>query len=96
MIFHAINHFVTGGDEPMESTVHGDDSLAVWVDSGPETDKPDHTHGQPEDGWTWRTDTSGWQKHPDVLTEYASDASEIERLSPWETTLTDGVSKDRS
>jgi len=95
MIQYAINHFVTtdGSNQLANSTVHGDDSLAVWVDSDPETDNPDHTHGQPDEGWTWKTDTSGWEKHPDVLTEYASDTSEIERLSAWETTLTDGVSQ---
>jgi len=93
MIHYAIHHFVTNGDEVMESTVHGDDSLVVWIDSNPKTDNPDHAHDQPEHGWTWRTDTSGWQKHPDVLTEYTSDASKIERLSPWQTTLTDGVTQ---
>jgi len=39
----------------------------------------------------WRTDQSGWKEHPDVLTEYVSDPKNIERLSPWDTTLTDGV-----
>ena len=91
MIHYAINHYVTDGSDPMDSTVHGDDSLAVWVASDPATDPPDHTHEQPEEGWTWRTDTSGWQKHPDILSEYTSDPGEIERLSPWETSLTDGV-----
>ena len=91
MIQYAINHYVTSGDDPMDSTVHGDDSLAVWVESDPQTDAPDHTHEQPDTGWVWRTDQSGWQKHPDVLTEYVSNPENIERLSPWDTTLTDGV-----
>jgi hypothetical protein len=91
MIHYAINHYVTSSDDPINSTVHGDDSLAVWVDSDPQTDTPDHTHEQPSEGWTWRTNQSGWQKHPNILKEYVSDASKIERLSPWDTTLTDGV-----
>ena len=93
MVQYAINHYVTDGDGPMDSTVHGDDSLAVWVDSDPQTDPPDHTHEQPAGGWTWQTDQSGWQKHPDVLTEYVSDASKVERLSPWDTTLTDSATR---
>ena len=93
MVQYAINHYVTSGSEPMESTVHGDDSLAVWVDGDPATASPDQTHEPPSDGWTWRTDTSGWQEHPSVLKEYVSDVAEIERLSPWDTTLTDGVTR---
>lgn len=41
MIYYTINHFVTNGDEPMESIVHSYDSLAVWTDF-------DHTLVQPE------------------------------------------------
>jgi hypothetical protein len=93
MIYYAIDHYVTSGDKPMNSTVHGDDGVVVWVESDPQTDAPDHTYEQPETGWAWRTDQSGWQKHPDVLTEHASDSDNIERLSPWETTLTDGVTR---
>ena len=93
MIHYAINHYVTSGDDTMDSTVHGDDALCVWVDSDPTTDDPDHTHEQPSDGWGWQSDMDGWQKHPEPLSEYVSDPSEIERLDPWETSLTDGTQK---
>jgi len=92
MIHYAIHHYVTSSDsEPMDSTLHGDDALCVWVESDPTTDAPDHTHDQPDDGWGWRTDMDGWQQHPGPLSQYTDDAAEIERLTPWETTLTDGV-----
>ena len=93
MIKYTINHYVTVGDGSMDSSVHGDNALCVWVNSDPTTDDPDHTHEQPSDGWSWTSNMSGWQQHPEPLSEYVSDASEIERLDPWDTSLTDGVQK---
>ena len=93
MIQYAINHYVTSGDDPMDSTLHGDNALCVWTDADPETEDPDYTHDQPSDGWSWKSDMDGWQQHPEPLSEYLSDPSKIERLDPWETTLTEGVQK---
>jgi len=90
MTYYAINHYVVQGDEPMQSTVYGDDSLAVWVSSDPKKDPPDHSHEQPAGGWTWVTDKDGFKQHPSVLDQYDG---EIERRTPWETTLTEGVSQ---
>jgi len=95
MIHYAIRHYVTT-DETTDgmdtSTVHGDDALCVWTDGDPTSDPPDVTHEVPAEGWRWQSDTEDWQKHPAPLTEYASSPSEIVRVSPWETTITDGVS----
>ena len=92
MIHYAINHYVTtSGDDTMDSTVHGDNALCVWDESDPTADAPDHRHDQPDDGWNWQTDMDGWKQHPDPLSQYADDTSEIERLPPWDTTLTEGV-----
>ena len=93
MIEYAINHYVTSGDNPMDNTVHGDDALCVWTDGDPLTDDPDYRHDQPDDGWNWQTDMDSWKEHPDPLSQYADDGSEIERLPPWDTTLTEGVQK---
>jgi hypothetical protein len=94
MIQYAINHFVTtddGTDSIDNSTVHGDDSLHVWVDSDPTTDPADEVHEMPSDGWTWKSDKSGFRKHPTVLEQHGGD---IERLDPWDTTLTDGYTQE--
>jgi len=93
MILYAINHFVTtdeSTDTLADSTVHGDDTLHVWLDSDPTTAPADDVHEMPADGWTWETDKSGFQKHPSVLDQYDG---EIERRDPWETTLTEEFSQ---
>jgi len=93
MIYYTINHFVTtdeSTDSLAESTVHGDDSLHVWIDSDPTTAPADDVHEMPSNGWTWETDKGGFQQHPSVLDQYDG---EIERRDPWETTLTEGVSQ---
>ena len=93
MIQYAINHFVTteSTDSLPESTVHGDDSLHVWVDSDPTTDTADEVHEMPQDGWTWVSDMDGVSQHPTVLEQYDG---AVERRDPWETTLTDGFSQE--
>jgi len=93
MIQYAIQHFVTTDDSTdsiNNTTVHGDDSLHVWLTSDPATDPADEIHEMPPNGWSWQTDTSGWQQHPPVLDQYEG---EIARLTPWETTLTEGYTQ---
>jgi len=70
MIYYTINHFVTqegDGDQLANSTVHGDDSVAVWLVSDHTTDDPDLTIAQPPEGFTWVIDKSGYTKHPPEL-----------------------------
>jgi len=96
MIYYAIRHYVTTDEttDAMDArTVHGDDALCVWTTGDPTTDAPDITHEVPSEGWRWQSDKDGWQKHPKPLSEYASSADDITRLSPWETTITDGVTR---
>jgi len=93
MIQYAINHFVTADestDSLAESTVHGDDSLHVWLDSDPTTAPADDVHEMPAGGWTWETDKRGFQQHPSVIEQYDG---EVERRDPWETTLTEEFSQ---
>lgn len=92
MTKYTIHHFVTGTD-PEETTVHGDDALHIWTDSDPQTDPADVVLDAPSNGWTWESNMSGWKKHPDPLDDYATTPSDITRLSPWETTLTDGYTR---
>jgi len=69
MIQYAINHFVTADestDSLAESTVHGDDSLHVWLDSDPTTAPADDVHEMPAGGWTERLSdvTRGRRRSP--------------------------------
>lgn len=94
MIQYAINHFVTADNSTASiknPTPHGDDSLHVWVGSDPTTDRADEVYEMPDGGWLWEVDKSGFRRHPVVLDQYDVD---IQRLDPWETTLTDGYSKE--
>jgi len=70
MIHYTIDHFVTrDGDSNQlaNSTVHGDDSVAVWLVSDYQTDEPELTIDQPPEGFTWVIDKSGYTKHPPEL-----------------------------
>jgi len=70
MIHYTIDHFVTrDGDSSqlVNNTVHGDDSVAVWLVSDYQTDQPDLTIKQPPEGFTWVIDKSGYTKHPPEL-----------------------------
>jgi len=70
MIHYTINHFVTQDadrNQLANTTVHGDDSVAVWLLSDYQTDDPDLTIDQPPGGFTWVIDKSGYTKHPPEL-----------------------------
>jgi len=53
----------------METTVYGDDSVAIWFGnlSDHQKDSPDITISQPDDGFHWEVDMDGWTEHPDEL-----------------------------
>jgi len=91
-VTYTINHFVTTDDstDPRTSTVHGDDELCIWTQSDPKTDAPDERLEAPQSGWSWVTNTSGWRKHPEPLSEYADNVNDVIRVEPWETVLTEG------
>ena len=118
MIHYTINHYVTDETDTADgaidtSTVHGDDSVAVWLVSDHMTDAPDITIAQPPEGFTWTVDKDGWTEHPpeidpekylDEVRELTTDAEletliddyqagRIKRVSPWDTPLTDGVTR---
>ena len=92
MIYYTINHYVTTdkSTDPFKSSVHGDGALCVWESDDYATTAPDYRHDQSSEGWTWRTDLSGWDTHPDVLDRYVSDPEEITRVDVWDTSVTDG------
>jgi hypothetical protein len=116
MIHYTINHYVTetdDGTDELNSTVHGDDAVELWLTTDYTTDRPQLSIEQPPEGFTWETDPSGYIKHPpeldpeqylDTVESSLTDAEleqakkdyqqkNIKRVSPWDTPLTDGVSK---
>jgi len=100
MIHYTIRHYVTSeaGDtdaagDAETTTVHGDDALCVWVDSDPATAPPDEIYEVSGDGWRWRADGDDWIEHPAPLSNHADSPDAITRLTPWETTITDGVTR---
>jgi hypothetical protein len=114
MIHYTINHYVTNdGTDEFNTTVHGDDSMKVWLTTDFTTDTSQLSIEQPPEGFRWETDPSGYTKHPSELdpTEYLDtikslltdvelqtvkndyEQRNITRVSPWDTPLTDDVSK---
>jgi hypothetical protein len=70
MIHYTIDHYVTetdDGTDELNTTVHGDDAVKVWLTTDPTTDKPQLSIEQPPEGFTWITDPEGYIKHPPEL-----------------------------
>jgi hypothetical protein len=101
------------GTDELNTTVHGDDSVKIWLTTDYTTDEPQLSIDQPPEGFTWETNPEGYTKHPpeldpaeylDTIKSLLTDAElqavkddyeqgAIKRVSPWDTPLTDGVTK---